>query len=111
MSTFNSVRSAVFASAINTYHMRAVVLIVALALFALQAGPNLCSHTNSIADLDGLHLVSDLDGFADNLVADTDRQRTVTPTTVDGVDIGTAHTAALDADIDIVVVKLLGLEL
>ena len=91
--------------------MWAVVLVVALALFALQARPYLCSNADSVANLDGLHLVTDLDGLADDLVSDTYWQRAVAPSTVNGVDIGAADTAALDTDIDVVVIELLGLEL
>ena len=91
--------------------MWAVVLVVALALFALQARPYLCSNADSVANLDGLHLVTDLDGLADDLVSDTDWQWAVAPSTVNGVDIGPADAAALDTDIDVVVVELLCLEL
>lgn len=91
--------------------MRAVILIVALALFALQTRPDLCSHADSVADFDGLHFVTHFDGMANDLVTDTDWERTVAPSTVNGVDIGTADTAAFDTDIDVVLVELLGLEL
>ena len=91
--------------------MRAVVLVVALALFALQARPDLCSHADSVADFDGLHFVTHFDGLANDLVTDTDWERTVAPSTVNGVYIGAADATALYTDVDVVVVELLGLEL
>lgn len=67
--------------------MRAVVLVVTLALRALQAGPDLGSNANTVTLLDGLDLGADLDGFADDLVAYADGQGSTAPATVDGVNI------------------------
>jgi hypothetical protein len=49
----------------------AVVLIVALALRAFQACPDLSTDTDSVAFLDGLDGVSNSDGLSDDFVADT----------------------------------------
>lgn len=91
--------------------MRAIVLIVALALRALQAGPDLSANANAISLFDSLDLRANLDGLADDLVTDADWQRTSAPTTVDGVDVTAAHAAAFDLDIYIIVTEDLGFEL
>ena len=67
--------------------MRAIILIVALALRALQARPYLRTHPDTIADLDGLDLVSDLHGVADDFVTDRQGERCITPAAVDGMDV------------------------
>jgi len=89
----------------------AVVLVVTLALRALQASPDLSSHAHSVALFDGLNLGSDLDGFANDLVSDTDWEWCITPSTVDGVDVTTTDTTAFDLDVNVVVSKTLGFEL
>lgn len=89
----------------------AIVLVVAFALRALQAGPDLSTDADTVALLDGLDLGADLDGLADDLVADADGQRCTTPAAVDCVNIATADTAALDLDVDVVVAEDLGFEL
>ena len=72
-------------SPLLTNHMRAVILIVALALRALQARPYLRTYADTVADLDRLDLVSDFDGVSDDLVADRQGKRGITPAAVDGV--------------------------
>lgn len=94
----------------HTDLVRAIVLIVALALLALETGPDLGADTDTVALLDGLDGLADLDGLAYDLVSHTDGQGCATPTTVDGVDIGAADTAALDLDVDVVVAEDFGLE-
>jgi hypothetical protein len=94
-----------------TNQMWAVVLVIALALLALQARPDLSSNTHAVSDLDAGDLVTDLDSVANDLVANADRKRNFAPAPVDGVDIGGTHAAALDLDIDIVGAKLLDFEL
>ena len=89
----------------------AVVLIVALTLRTFEAGPDLSSNTNTVADLASRHRIPDFDGFANDLVADTDWQRCLAPTTINCVDIGTANTTALNLDVDIVCAELLRFEL
>lgn len=91
--------------------MRAIVLIVALALRALEARPDLRSDADAVADLDRLDGGPDFHGLADDLVADADGRGRVAPAARDGVHVGAADAAALDLDVDIVVTKLLGLEL
>jgi len=65
----------------------------------------------SVADLAVGNLVTDLDDLANNLVANAKREGSVTPTASDGVKIGCANTASLDGNVDIVLFKLLELEL
>jgi hypothetical protein len=89
----------------------AVILVVALALWALQAGPDLSTNTDSVADLDSLDLGADLDGMTNNFVTDADRHGSFTPAAVDSVDIGAADATAFNLDVDVIVTKLLGLEL
>lgn len=48
--------------------VRAVVLVVRLALRALEARPNLSAYTHSVSLLDKLALIADFDGLADDFV-------------------------------------------
>jgi len=67
-----------------------------LARLAVATGKvcsNLGTNTNTVADLDVLHLGSDLDGLSNDLVADTERERNLAPSSGDGVNVGTADTA------------------
>jgi hypothetical protein len=89
----------------------AIVLIVALALRALEASPDLSTNANAVADLASCHGISDFNCFPDDLVTDTDWQRRLTPASVDGVDIRPADTTTLDLDINVVFSELFGLEL
>jgi len=41
----------------------------------------------AVYSLDGLYILADLDGAANNLVTNTKWERSLTPTTSDGVDI------------------------
>ena len=91
--------------------MRAVVLIVALAVPALQTRPDLRSYADPVADFDGLDFGPDFDCLADDFVADGEGERTLTPSAVDGVHVAATDTAALDADVDVVVAEGFGGEL
>ena len=91
--------------------MRAIILIICFAKFALQTSSNLSADTDAISNLDGGHLVADFNGFTNNLMANTDWKWAVAPTTVDGMDIGTTNTAAFDLDIDITIFEFLGFKL
>jgi hypothetical protein len=42
--------------------VRTVVLLVGLAVVAVQIGSNLCANTDTVADLDVFDLVTNLDG-------------------------------------------------
>ena len=53
--------------------MRAVVFIVALALWTFQASPNLSANTDAIADLDIFDCGANLDGVPDNFMTDANR--------------------------------------
>ncbi len=91
--------------------MGTVVLVVALALFALQARPDLGSNTDAVSVFAAGHLVASFDDMANDLVTDTDGQRNFTPASVDAVDVRAANAAALDLNVKIVGAELLGFEL
>ena len=91
--------------------MRAIVLILCSAQLTLHARPDLGADADAIALLDVLDGLSDLDGLANHFVADAERALEFTPAAGDGVDVGAANAAALDLDIDVVVLERLGLEL
>ena len=65
----------------------AVVFLVGLAVVASQIGANLGTDTDSVADLDGSHVLADLDGAANNLVTDTKGKRNLSPTSRNAVEI------------------------
>ena len=86
-------------------HLRAVVLLVALAVDALSAGTDLSTDTDSLTLLELLDLVTDPDDLADDLVSNTKRKRSAAPSTSDGVNIRAANSASIDSDIDIVLLE------
>lgn len=55
--------------AVGVDSLGAVVLVASLAVGALAAGVCLCTNTDAVADLDVLDVATDLDGLANNLVA------------------------------------------
>ena len=91
--------------------MWAIILIVALALWALQTRPDLGTDTSTVADLECRDLGANFYNFANDFMANGDGSWRFTPTSSDGMDIGTADTTALDLDVDIVVTKSLWFEL
>ena len=91
--------------------MRAVIFVVRLADLALETCPDLGADTHPVSDLDGRHLGADLDGLADNLVSDAERQMRCSPSAGDGVDITAADATGMNLDVDVVVLKGLWLEL
>lgn len=91
--------------------VRAVVLIIRFAVLALQAGPDLCPDTDPVSDLDGRHFVADLDGMANDLVANAKWKACFAPATGDGMDVAAADTTGFDPDVDITLAERLGFEL
>ena len=91
--------------------MRAIVLVVALALLALQARPDLSTNAASVTNFDCLDFGANLDGLTDYFMANTDRHRSLAPPAVDCVDIRAADAAAVDLDVNVVVIELLCFEL
>jgi hypothetical protein len=86
----------------------AVVLLVGLAVVASQVGADLRTNTNTVTDLHLGDLGADLDDLANDLVAYAEGQRDVlSPSSGDGVDVGSADTAGINGYVDIVVLKLL----
>lgn len=61
--------------------------------------------------LDGLDVLADLDGATDNLVTNTEWERSLTPTTSNGVDIRTTDTTSVNGDVNVAVLERLELEL
>lgn len=61
--------------------MRAVVLLVGLAVDALQASLDLRTTTDSVTNLHGLDILADLNSSANHLVANAKRHGSLTPTT------------------------------
>ena len=115
-------------SAVGVDHVWAVVLLVSLAVVASQVGTNLGTNTDTVADpemtldndlqrycvldiLDGLDVLADLDGATDDLVTNTEWERSLTPATSDGVDIGTTDTTGVNGNVNVAVLERLELEL
>ena len=95
-------------SAVGIDLIRAVILLVGLALVAGKIGANLGTRTNAVADLVLGDLGSDLDDAANDLVSYAQgKGNVVSPSTGDGVDVRGADTASINGDVDIVVLKLL----
>lgn len=65
----------------TAHTVRAVVLLVGLAVAAVQVGADLSTAADSVANLDRLDVFADLDSLSNDLVADTDGQRAVAPAT------------------------------
>lgn len=57
----------------------AVVFLVSLAVAAVQVGLDLGTDTDAVADLDSLDVLADLDGLANDLVADANGERALAP--------------------------------
>jgi len=88
-------------------HLRAVVLLVTLAVDALSASTDLSTNTDSLALRELLDLVTNSEDSADNLVSYTERKRSVAPTTSDGVNVRSTDSAGINRDIDIVLLERL----
>lgn len=63
----------------NMLTVRAVVLLVGLAVVTVQACANLRTNTDSVAHLDSLDLAANLDSPADDLVANAERHGSIAP--------------------------------
>lgn len=85
-----------------------VVLIVRPAVHTLHARPDLSTDTNSVAFLEPGDLVTNLEDLSNNLVADTERKRSITPSTSDGVNVGTTDTTGVNGNVNIVLLEGLG---
>lgn len=91
--------------------MWAVVLVIARALLALHARPNLSSNTDTVSDLAASHLVANLNSMANNFMPDADGKRDFAPASCDGVYIRPANAATLNLNIDVIGPEFLGFEL
>ena len=85
--------------------------MIRFAVVASQVCFNLGSYANSVANFHALHAFADLDGLADDFMSYADWERTLAPSTVDGVDIRGADAAAVDCYIHIVVFECFQWEL
>jgi hypothetical protein len=95
-----------------TNHVRAVVLIVRLALGTFHARLYLGSNTNTVTWLDSFDLGSNSQDLANDLVANADRRvSNLPPTSRDCMDIRATDSTAFVLDIDIVILKDLRCEL
>ena len=61
--------------------------------------------------LDGLDVLADLDSAANDFVTDTERERSLTPTASDRVNVRTANTACINGNVNVTVLERLELEL
>jgi len=105
-------RAILIRCAVRVDRVRAVVLLVRLAVVAGQVGLDLGAYTDAVADFDGRDIFADLDGLADDLVADAEWQRDIfAPAAGDGVDVGGADSAGVNGDVDVAVFEGLELEL
>lgn len=87
------------------------MLVLALALRTLQTRPNLCTNTNTISLLNlRSNILADLDGLANDFVADAQWTFEFAPTTGDGVNVAATNTAGFNLDIDVAVLERLGLD-
>ena len=67
--------------------MRAVILVVRLAVLAFEASPYLRSDAHTVTYFDGRHLFADLNGLANNFMSYTERHGSIAPATIDGVHV------------------------
>jgi len=97
---------------IGINHMRAIILIIRLALRTFHARLNLRSNANTISWLDSLDLRPNSQDLANDLVANADRcVSDLSPAPGDCVDVRAADAAAFVLDIDVVVLEDFGSEL
>lgn len=88
-----------------------VIFLVGLANLAFQTSLDLGAHAYAVAHFAGGHLGADLDGLANDLVADADGQGRLAPASVDGMHIRATHTTRLDLDVDVMVLERFWFEL
>lgn len=67
--------------------MRAIILIIALALRTLEASPDLGTDTHTVADFDRLDFRADFDGVAYDFMAHSNWEWAFTPPAIYGVDV------------------------
>jgi len=95
-----------------TNHVRAVVLIVRLALGTVHARLYLSTDTNSVSWLDSLDLWPNTQNLTDDLVTHADgRDGQIAPASSNCVNIRAANATTFAFDIDIIIFEYLGGEL
>ena len=92
-------------------HGGTIVLVLGLAEVALQTRLDLSADADAITLSDAADVLAHADCAADNLVADAEGSLEIAPAARHGVHIGAAHAAGINFDVDIVILKGLGLEL
>lgn len=70
--------------------MQTIVLVVRLAYFALQTRPDLSSHSDAVSDFAERDFRTRFDDFADDFVADAERELSLAPAAGDSVEIACA---------------------
>ena len=88
----------------------AVVLVALVARPAFHAAGDLRADADALADLELIDLVADTGDVPDDLVAGDERQLGFAPTLAERMDVGAAHAAVGDGDLDIVFFEGLRLE-
>lgn len=67
--------------------------MIIFAIVAGHVGGNLSTNANAVADFHSLDIFADLDGLADDFMANAERKGGLTPAASDRMDVGTADTA------------------
>lgn len=86
-------------------------LFISLAHIAGQIGVDLRANANAVAHFHGLHFGPYFHSLAYDLVTDAERHWSFAPAAGDLVHIAAADAAAIDCNVDIVVLEWLELEL
>lgn len=73
--------------------------------FALQTRPDLGTDADAVSNLDSCNLVSNFNGFTNNLMAHTERHIGFSPATDDGMDVRTTNATRLYSDVNIMILK------
>ena len=82
-----------------------------VARVAVETRAALGTNADTLANLDVLDLAANTRGSTHNLVSNADRVLGRAPTAAESVEVRAADTAALDGDLDVGLLELLGLEL
>lgn len=94
-----------------TNHVGAIILLICFAELALQTRLDLSTDANTVSNFHSRDLITDFNSLANDLVTDADWEWAVSPTASNGVDIGSANTAALNLNVNVTVFEWLWLKL
>lgn len=93
---------------VNTF--RTVVFVCIIARPAAHATSDLRPYTDAISNLDVVHVLSNMYGFADNLMSDDQGEVTFAPSLLERMKVRAADTAMGDSYLDVIGPEGLGLE-